>query len=394
MLDMRGILDRPGPWYREKLWQPHEVGRCSADGGVTAVPARIQIVSERWGVRTQVPYLVYMPERDRLLLLVQCEHQPVVLTSDDRGASWSPPRFVSPELCITPERFYFGVGLAYLGRGRAIFTSARGSCEGTQLWQTRDFGETWEPGPPMPPAFDGKPCLQWDPFLVDRDPQTGEVQRLALAGFTCTADGRHCLGFLRFSHDLGQTWTPDRVVPEWDRTNEIALTRAANGHLVAACRLDPTEANRDKIDHYTGFGVSVSRDDGATWSPVRPLYTEGRHHTSTVVLPRGQMVMTYVVRTGYPPTQDGYPQFGVEAIASRDHGVTWNLNWRHILHQWPANRRDEKAWLRSVQQTSSVLLPDGFVYTAFGTYYRSEPAENGLVRPLDVGLIRWRPGFW
>lgn len=391
MFDARAIFDGPGPYYAAELWQPHTVYRRLPAEGEKPLPAEMQIVSEQWQVRAQVPYLVYMPERDRLVLLLQCEHQPVVVTSEDRGARWSRPRFVSPELCSTPERFLFGVGLTYLGQGRAIFTSAAGSCDGTDLWESEDYGETWAPKAPMPRAFDGKPCMQWDPFLVDRAPRTGAVVRIGLAGFTCTADTLHCLGFLRFSSDLGRTWTPDRVVPEWDRTNEIALSRAADGTLIAACRLDPTDDNLGKIDHHTGFGVSLSRDDGQTWSAVQPVYAEGRHHTSTVLLPSGELVMSYVVRTGYPPTPDGYPQFGVEAVVSRDHGVTWDLDRRYRLHRWQANRRDEMAWLRSVQQTSSVLLPDGTIYTAFGTYYRSEPAENNLIRPLDVGIIRWRP---
>ena len=100
--------------------------------------------------------------------------------------------------------------------------------------------------------------------------------------------------------------------------------------------------------------------------------------------------MTYVVGTGYAPTPDGFAQFGVEAILSHDHGRTWDLDHRYVLHTWHANRRDEHAWWRSVQQTSTVWLPDGYLYTAFGTFFRSEPAESGLIRPLDVGILRWR----
>ena len=98
-----------------------------------------------------------------------------------------------------------------------------------------------------------------------------------------------------------------------------------------------------------------------------------------------------VVRLGYPDTDEGFPQFGVEAVVSHDHGQSWDLEHRYVLHRWSAGRKDKVPWHRSVQQTSSVLLPDGTVYTAFGTYYRSEPAENDLTRPLDVGLVRWRP---
>lgn len=32
--------------------------------------------------------------------------------------------------------------------------------------------------------------------------------------------------------------------------------------------------------------------------------------------------MTYVVRKGYVNTADGFPQFGIEAVVSRDNGQT------------------------------------------------------------------------
>ena len=42
----------------------------------------------------------------------------------------------------------------------------------------------------------------------------------------------------------------------------------------------------------------------------------------------------------------------------------------------------------SSQATSSQLLPDGSILTAFGTGYRVH-AEGQA--PRDVGLVRWRP---
>lgn len=391
MVDAQEVFNKAGPLYQARMWRPHLVGRLRPRGGLEEQPAELQIVSEKWNTRAQVPYLAYLPERDRLLMLLQCEHQPASIYSDDHGATWTRPRLANPELAVTPDRYYLGVGLSYLGNGTAVFSDARGSCEATRLWFTHDHGESWPESKPMPRAFDGKYCLQWDPFLVDRNRTTGSVERLALAGYTCTTDGNHTLGFIRFSSDLGDTWTPDLVVPQWSRKNEIALTRTASGDILAAARLDPADENLDKIDHYTGFGISVSKDDGRTWSAVETVYEMGRHHTSTIVLPSGHLVMTYVVRAGYPETKEGHAQFGVEAIVSRDHGRTWDLDGRTVLHAWNSGRTDIPQWHRSVQQTSSVLLPDGHIYTAFGTYYRSEPAEGGAIRPLDVGLVRWTP---
>ena len=87
------------------------------------------------------------------------------------------------------------------------------------------------------------------------------------------------------------------------------------------------------IDHTEGLGVSVSTDEGQTWSAW--LDDWGRHHPSLILLPGGEIVMTYVVRKGYVNTPDGFPQFGIEAVVSRDHGQTWS--WTQI-HFAPLDR--------------------------------------------------------
>ncbi len=48
-------------------------------------------------------------------------------------------------------------------------------------------------------------------------------------------------------------------------------------------------------------------------------------------MPNGDMVMTYVVRKGYIDASDGYPQFGIEAVVSRDNGRTWDMDHRHLF---------------------------------------------------------------
>ena len=62
---------------------------------------------------------------------------------------------------------------------------------------------------------------------------------------------------------------------------------------------------------------------------------------------------------------------------------------KYILHARKGNRTGAEYWWASSQATSTVLLPDGSLLTAFGTGYRSEPAEGGP-SPRDAGLVRWR----
>ena len=99
--------------------------------------------------------------------------------------------------------------------------------------------------------------------------------------------------------------------------------------------------------------------------------------------------MTYVVRKGYVETPKGYPQFGIEAVVSHDHGETWDLDHRYLLHRWEATMQGFNALYQSPQGLSSVLLPDGMMLTAFGTGYRSQgPGVDRHRR--DIALVRWQ----
>jgi hypothetical protein len=171
----------------------------------------------------------------------------------------------------------------------------------------------------------------------------------------------------------------------------VALLRAANGHLVAACRtIIPVRLQSETIDHLEGLGISISTDDGRTWSAVKKLYDYGRHHPSLVLMPNQDIVMTYVVRLGYVDDQNGFPQFGIEAVVSHDHGVTWDLDHRYLLHVWSGKRKGETYWWPSSQATSSTLMRDGAILTAFGTGYRIKAGKDSPQAPRDAGLIEWR----
>ena len=137
------------------------------------------------------------------------------------------------------------------------------------------------------------------------------------------------------------------------------------------------------------------------------LHDWGRHHAGPVLMPNGDIVVSYVVRLGYPDTDDGYPQFGVEAVVSRDNGETWDLDHRYILASWvgnqktsssPAGKLKSGGWQASPHTTSSILLPSGSILTAYGTGYRQQskgfeprygPAGDIFYGPRDTGLVKW-----
>lgn len=355
------------------------------------MPAKFQIVTESWNRVVAVPYLAYMPEKDRLLLLVSCDypHHGEVLFSDDRGAWWSPPK---PALVGADGKPLAGLGtsLCYLGDGTVLFDS-------TARWFSRDHGQTWKESVPIESLAGGKPWYTWDPPLVERGAKTGTIARLVETGYTWFKPPEvkmaHQQAYLRSSADGGRSWSESVKVPQWEAVSEVALLRAANGHLVAAVRTDtPIHLQPEVIDHTEGLGISISTDDGRTWSEVRKLYDWGRHHPSLVLLPGGDIVMTYVVRKGYVNTREGHPQFGIEAVVSRDHGQTWDLDHKYILHHWIGHIKEgPTSWYPSSPATSTVLLPDGSLLTAFGTGYRCQDIVKGQPAPRDVGLVMWRP---
>ena len=371
-------------------WEPHEVRQINGTAGDARLPAQFQIVTESWNRVVAVPYLAYLPEKDRLLMLVSCDypHHAEILFSDDRGASWSTPK---PALVGSDGKPLAGLGtsLCYLGEGIVLFYSS-------SRWFSRDYGQTWKESVPLEAASDGKPWYTWDPPLVERDAKTGKVTRLMETGYTWFKPPEvrtaHQQAYLRFTTDGGKSWTQSSKVPQWAAVSEVALLRAANGHLVAACRTDtPARLQPEIIDHTEGLGISISTNDGRAWSEVRKLYDWGRHHPSLILLPSGEIVMTYVVRKGYVNSPEGFPQFGIEAVVSPDHGQTWDLDHKYILHHWIGHIKDgPTAWYPSSQATSTVLLPDGSILTAFGTGYRCQDIVKGQPAPRDVGLVRWR----
>jgi len=228
---------------------------------------------------------------------------------------------------------------------------------------------------------DGKAAYSPGALVVDRDPASGGIARLVESVF-------HDDAYVRFSTDGGRTW-PTAIKAPW--IGETTLIGAGNGDLVAATRTDghagiaDPEAPFDRRragaerDIYSGLGVSISKDDGQTWSPVTKLYEAGRHHPSIVLPANHDLVMTYVVRLGYDDTAEGLPQYGIEAVVSRDHGRTWDLDHQYVLDGWAG------AWLErpdvqlmAPNETDTVLLPDGSPIAAYGKGFPLPGAQRGV----------------
>ena len=387
-------------------WKAHEIRQLNGEAERIKHQGKFQIVTEKWSGRwtkewnqvAAVPYIAYVPEKDQILMLASCglPHQSMILTSDDHGASWCEPWDVYTDDSGKSDTG-MGVGLVYVEEGRAhLWTWDYGKLKEQHVpwirWSSEDHGRTWTKGSPI--ALHG--AFPWYPPTIERDAETGGITRMLETAYTYTRAEPEgwSQAHLRQSIDQGRTWSELVAVPQWRGANEVLILRAQNGDLVAACRTDwPERFIKTGLDHYGGLGISISRDDGRTWSEIDKLYDWGRHHCSMVLLPNGDIVLTYAVRKGYVDTPEGYLQFGVEAVVSRDHGQTWDLDHKYILAAWRGNRTDpDWSWTQSSQQTSSVLLPDGSILTAFGTGYRVvKPAgDPQAFSPRDVGLVKWR----
>ncbi len=146
--------------------ETHEVEQLNGKLSRIKSSAGIQIVSQRWGLgAVHYPYMIYMPEKERLLLLVNWGKKPRnksgVARSDDGGRTWKKPRLVTDA---------WSVGLTYLGAGNAVFLSQKSVTGPSDRYRfSRDFGQSWSDELPAPGYTDGKPFYEDSQFLVDLD---------------------------------------------------------------------------------------------------------------------------------------------------------------------------------------------------------------------------------
>jgi len=372
-------------------WNKHEIALMNGKKGHCDLDAAFQIVNASWGRENlQMPNLIYMPENKRLIMTG--EYGPpsvktIVIVSDDMGATWSPRRWMHTDAQGAPDVGAI-VGPTYLGNG---VISASSENESVRVC-SYDYGATWERSVPASRLLDGQELYHWDPALIDRD-KDGKITRLMEARWKTTGRawesgvGPYSQGCIAVSGDLGKTWSTE-VVPQWLGVNEVALIRAKNDTIVAACRTDNAARFIGQLDLYSGLGISISKDNGKTWSKLNILYEYGRHHPSLVMLPNGDIVMSYGVRVGYTSNSEGFARYGAEAIVSHNNGVTWDLDHKYVLATWSGKIKGGNAWWGLIQSTSTLLLPDGSLLTSFGFGARNEDSQTRCI--MDTGLVKWR----
>jgi hypothetical protein len=365
-------------------WKEHAVKVGNGRRGWSSKPAAFRYLHIAAG-NYVFPFGIQQMDNGEVMVLAAwhdgtSEH-PVVAFSRDEGDTWTDWQAI-PGAAGRPMM------LAYLGQGRLTFL-------GDQRYFSTDYGRTWpERVPTQLPAngrfwgVEGNPLLEFD--------AAGKPVRMAEIGFNYP-DGawpdKPCDAFLRWSNDEGRTWVDESQPQAW-RTNityegkvyersvcEGSLVRARNGWLVAALRTDllPKYLGKGLDDNLCGTAVSISKDNGKTWTPHKPLFEAGRHHAHLLRLPNGNLLMTLIVRTDVRDGRLASYRRGCEAIVSRDNGVTWDLDRKYVLDEYEFF--DGKLWQNGeCGHLYSALLQDGRILTVYGSY-----------RTNGAALIRWKP---
>lgn len=375
-------------------WRPHAIRQGDGEGGWLLKPAQCQVLRHHERGWTAGFGVAQMDNGETVLMGIVSPgkslwygggegEKTIVAFSQDRGDTWTDFQQIDG-VQGRP------VMLAYLGGPDLVFVSDR-------RYYSHDHGRTWPESIPVPNASSGAPFSMEGNPLVDRDEQ-GTATAMAEIGYNFGPGGKWqpaepTRAFVRWSHDLGRTWT-DETEPtawRWQDTHdgktyqrgvsEGSLVHAHNGWLVAALRTDMPARyiHATHSDQMEGTGISVSKDNGKTWSPVRILFAAGRMHAHLLDLPNGDLLLTLTVRHDIEQGRYASYRRGVEAIVSDDNGLTWDLDRRYILDEWEFCDALGEA-IGQCGHLYATVLDEGSILTVHNNYLT-----------MGMTLIRWRP---
>jgi hypothetical protein len=296
-------------------WHGHEIRQGDGRGGWVVRPAFRQVLKHPDSTHT-MPFGLVKMDNGELAILCSREKQPVggprtiepiIAFSRDGGATWSSFNTIKgttgrPQL------------LSDLGGGRLSFITEVFDKGGKpQRIFSPDYGRTWTERVDHPLTRDGYSFgVEGTPW-IDRD-QRGHATAILELGWHYAPGKSHpkddATVVFRRSRDGGRSWVDEVSPPQWKFSaehkgrkwlrgvSEGSIVRAASGDLVAALRTDmpPRYFDGPHDDSLEGTAISISRDDGKTWSNLQFLFDAGRHHASLQRLPGGDLVCTLVVR--------------------------------------------------------------------------------------------------
>ena len=279
-----------------------------------------------------------------------------------------------------------------LGKGKLMFQT---EAQPAMQYFSHEYGRSWSDRRPLQPASNGEVFNIEGSALVDRD-ANGKAKRIGVVGYNYPKEREFpkdpAVAMLRWSEDDGKTWI-NETQPNWSwleeyegksyrhGTGEGSIVRARNGWLVTALRTDMSaKFYRYHNDNLMGIGVSVSKDEGKSWTPLQMLHYAGRMHTHLIVLPRGQIVMTYIMRQDIEGGRLVSYRRGAGAVVSYDNGLTWDMAHGYALADFEF--ADGTPFALACGHQWSALLDDESLLTVFGHY----PSKGAC-------LVKWRPAL-
>ena len=373
-------------------WQEHRIRQGDGQGGWVTRPALRQVLKHPDADFTMPFGLVHM-DNGEIALICSREKQPpggraviepIIALSKDGGTTWS-------DFTILPGIHGRPMNLTDHGGGKLSLVTDR-------RYFSPDYGRTWKESAEHPPANDGRPINLEGNAWVDRD-ERGLARAILEVG-DYHEPGKRAFeedwisGVFRRSVDGGKTWGDEVSPPQWKTVVEYqgkkwsrgvaegAVVRAASGDLVAALRTDshPKFLEGPHGDQMMGTAISISHDDGKTWSEMRQIAEEGRHHANLQRLPNGDLVCTLIVRVDIHDGKLASHRRGCDALISHDHGQTWNLDRPYELDAFDFAREDGYWIDGQCGHVGAVALPDGSMISAYGDY-----------RYGTAVLIKWKP---
>jgi len=366
-------------------WKDTLIRKGDGKGGYVSHPAQTLMLGATKG-KYIMPFGIHEMDNGEIIIGASWNEGtmeiPVISISKDGGKTFSDWQTV-------PNTFDRPMMFTYAGKGE-LFFATRGFHH-----YSHDYGRTWPDKLPVTASPNGGMFWAEGNMLVDLGPD-GSAKRIAATGGNLGGKPifqEAFFNYLRWSDDGGKTWNNQTRPAEWiyqdtfegktyERSvSEGGLVRADNGDIVIALRTDIPRSflSQPHNDSLEGIAISISKDEGKTWSPLNTLYDAGRHHCCLAKRPNGDLVMTYVVRTNIKNGKFANQRRGMEALVSKDHGKTWNLDEVYILDEFkyinPNQWFDGKAGHVAV-----AALKDGSIISIYGNYL----AKSAV-------LVRWKP---
>lgn len=300
--------------------------------------------------------------------------------SRDGGRTWSEPRLPGIPGRVTQFSVLKDGGMLLATQDFAPGAPGR-------LYHSGDGGRTFR-----------ESRIPWEDFVFDKGPgitrffgeTNGPVQLpdgtiLLLCSALRPADREYTdrASYLLRSRDGGKTWGDASFVIN---TDEVELLPLPDGRLLGFARLstaymrDVMAAGDQTGEAQVGEGgetmaVMESSDSGRVWSKPRLIgLGSAQVPAFPLLMPDGRLLLIYGNRQ--------FP-FGVQAIASRDFGRTWDLE-NFLMLAWAS-------WTALGGHPRSILMPDGSIVTGYYAHYFKDNLGGNENHDVVSHCLRWTP---